>query len=129
MFDAWVKVFLIFMGGPLFMMFGGLAVLLWGTWPTKARNGNSLKYRTVECGNSCSEGNVAKPRPSISINQLAISINQLACSKENTYIVQLYAHTHIYTHKSSKNNCMNLYSSMVYCGIILYYNALCFLQP
>lgn len=28
-------VFLIFMGGPLFMMFGGLAVLLWGTWPTK----------------------------------------------------------------------------------------------
>ena len=32
MFDAWVKVFLIFMGGPLFMMFGGLAVLLWGTW-------------------------------------------------------------------------------------------------
>ena len=110
------------------MMFGGLAVLLWGTWPTKARNGSSLKYRTVECGNSCSEhntedtneGNVAKPRPSI-------SINQLACFKKNTYIVQLYAHTHIYMFKSSKNNCMDLYSIMVYCGIIIYYNALCFL--
>ena len=105
MFDAWVKVFLIFMGGPLFMMFGGLAVLLWGTWLTKARNGNKLKYRTVECGNSCSEGNVAKPRPSI-------SINQLACFKENTHILYNYmhththiyicTHTHIYIYKSSK---------------------------
>jgi len=28
-------VFMLFMGGPLFMMFGGLAVLLWGTWLTK----------------------------------------------------------------------------------------------
>ena len=30
------QVFLIFMGGPLFMFFGGLAVMLLGTWPMKA---------------------------------------------------------------------------------------------
>jgi hypothetical protein len=115
MFDAWVKVFLIFMGGPLFMMFGGLAVLLWGTWPTKARNGSSLKYRTVECGNSCSEhntedtneGNVAKPRPSI-------SINQLACFKKNTHILYNYMHTHIYI-------CLNHPKIIVWICIVLWY--------
>ena len=64
MFGPCVKVFMLFMGGPLFMMFGGLAVLLWGTWLTKARNIEDRELKILE-------SLVAKRTPSISINQLA----------------------------------------------------------
>ena len=37
------EVMFIWMGGPLFMFFGGLAVFLLGTWPVKA--GLGLKRR------------------------------------------------------------------------------------